>query len=109
MPADKIYRHPENGAVAVKTGYCWPGFWLSILWLIHRRLWREASLIVLAGLALSLVGHFLFGEDNLRNSIYYACWIFSLSLLIGLHGNSWIEKRLRAVGYRLSGEEPSSR
>lgn len=102
MPGYNIYQHPEKGPVVVRVGYCWPGFWLSIFWLIHRRLWREASLIVLAGLALSLVGHFLFGEDNLRNSIYYASWIFSLSLLIGLRGNAWIEKKLLAEGYRLS-------
>ena len=100
-----IYRHPDKPPVAVEVGHSWPGFWLSIFWLAHRRLWREAISAIALGLALSLVGHFLFGSDNFRNSIYYACWIFALSIIIGRRGNAWIEKKLRAEGYRLSSDQ----
>ncbi len=58
---------PERDVVLVKEGFCWPGFFLSILWALWHRLWLVALALLLVEIAVS-AGAIMLGLDSLSQT-----------------------------------------
>ncbi len=82
----------------VKEGFCWPAFFLSLGWVLWRRLWRAAILLLAAGAALEAGMRFI-GADAMTGG---AAWL-GYSLLVGFGANDWRRGGLRMRGYRQLG------
>ena len=57
-----VYRHPTLGMRAVKTGFCWPAFFVGFFWITSARLWKWASiwlglLLLVNGLLVTITPH----------------------------------------------------
>ena len=104
MRKHKVYKHETNGYTAVKVGFAWYGFFLTILWLIFKSLffWLTFFILLLSAL-------FIFGEGVISKSFsFYSIkdWIsliiiMLLPLWIGFRGNQWVSNSLENKGYQL--------
>jgi hypothetical protein len=96
MPrAFEIFRHPVKGQKAVKSGFCWPGFFLGWIWAFAQQLWFAGLLLLALNLALASFAHFILGDDRVIPGALFA----ALQLVVGFRGNSWRSKALEARGF----------
>ncbi|SFH34484.1 Protein of unknown function [Nitrosospira sp. Nsp14] len=99
----KIYEHPTERIEAVKVGFSWPAFFLSVIWMMVHRLWYSAVLWI----ALYAIVHVAEGfVERMEDSSLTFLLLFvvliawgALCLVPGLRGNSWREKNLVRRGY----------
>ena len=83
-----------QGAEAVKEGFSWPAFVLSIFWAIWHRLWLAALIFFAANTALG-IGLALTGADALST----AAATLGLAALIGWAANDLRRAKLSAQGF----------
>jgi uncharacterized protein DUF2628 len=43
-----VLRHPSKGYIAIKHGFCWPGFFFTLIWALFNRLWVTSTFCLLA-------------------------------------------------------------
>mgnify|MGYP003967538245 FL=1 len=82
------------GAEAVKEGFSWPAFILSVFWALWHRLWLAALIFFAANLVLGGV-LVLVGADALSSSVAS----LGLAALIGWAANDLRRAKLSAQGF----------
>ena len=100
----KIYEHPTQGFQAVKVGFCWPAFFLTVIWMMVHRLWRLLATWIALYMAVHLAEGFVEAmEDSSPAYLLFLVVIFiawgALCLIPGYRGNSWREQDLLSKGY----------
>jgi hypothetical protein len=86
---------PDRDVVLVKEGFCWPAFFLTVLWPLWHRLWRTFIVVLLlgAGLEAALV---VVGADG----VTAAAAGLAYSIAIGYGAGDWRRSGLLRQGYR---------
>lgn len=84
--------HPKRAPVLLLEGWSWAGFWLGPLWLVAKRAWVPAILILAA-----FVG--LFGLAPAR---FWGPGGLGLALLAGTMGRDMVRWSLARRGFELS-------
>lgn len=85
-------------AVFVKEGFCWPGLFLTLPWLVFRGMWIAAALYVVAMAGAAYLGL----REAALVPIAVGAVVF-LRLLIGLEGNDLRRWSLGLRGYEFDG------
>ena len=86
--------NPTADAEAVKEGFCWPAFMLSIFWALWHRLWLAALIFFAANLGLG-AALALSGADPLTS----AAASLGLAAIIGWTANDLRRAKLSAQGF----------
>ena len=94
--ADPRRRAPDNEAVLVKEGFCWPAALFTVLWALWHRLWLAAALMVAVGIGLGL-GMDYAGLSPVAVGAVQAGYV----LLIGFSANDWRRRKLARQGLTL--------
>ncbi|WP_052813216.1 DUF2628 domain-containing protein [Desulfonatronum thioautotrophicum] len=99
-----IFEHPEQGRQAVKQGFSWPAFFLGIIWMSVKGLWKFFGI----WLALILVMMFV---ENAVKSMEIDAWLkpfvnfailtvyMGIMLYPALKGNEWRGRKLLEKGF----------
>ena len=98
--ASIVMRHPLTGdRREIRTGFCWPAFWLGPLWAVANRLSQLAFLMMSAGMALSLID--IGGEDaSLWAALLGDAGMMLLyALICGRFAHAWHRFFLQRKGY----------
>jgi hypothetical protein len=66
MKTFKVFKHPTLGYQAVKIGFSWPGFLFSVIWLLMKKLWRHALVVISGIILLTLIEVFF---NNAQTSV----------------------------------------
>ena len=103
-----IFQNPDGLINVVKSGFCWPGFFLLVFWLGFKGLWLQLAsvlvfiLVTVYGLGylatLSPAGFNDQGVDGLH-TLLQLC----VALYIGWAGNEWLSDKLIAKGFKAKG------
>lgn len=75
-----IYKHPLLPQRIVKIGFSWPAFLIGPAWLLFKKLWIAAALVLLAATVLHFMNHT--GDPFLANQLCFK------------YGPGWIEPEL---------------
>lgn len=89
---------PDRDAVSVKEGFCWPAFFLTVLWALWHKLWRAFVLMLVIGLGLEAVLYFAGADDVTATAAR-----LGYSLIVGFGANDWRRHGLFVRGYRTLG------
>jgi len=92
--ADRLNRD----AVLVKEGFCWPAFFVNVLWALWHRMWLAAILFLVATVAVSGIGQAL-DIDPMTG----AALDLAMALLIGAFANDLRRRSLARSGYDFTG------
>lgn len=99
-----IYEHPTQGFQAVKVGFSWLAFFLTIIWMLVHRLWRLLAIWIGLYIVVHIAEGFVETLDD--SSLTYLLLLIvvligwgALCLVPGYRGNSWREKDLLSRGY----------
>lgn len=99
------------------SSFSWPAFLLGPFWLLWKRLWFRAALLVVAiasfKLFLALSGLLkteldcAFIQDDLQCKIYVSPWVFfvfqlAVNAVCGAFGNRWWAENLLGRGYLIT-------
>lgn len=85
---------PEDRVAFVKDGFSWPGFFLSLPWLIYHRLWVGTLVYLLAVAVLGIATAFLPIAE------FQAGLLGVLpALYVGLDGNDMRRRKLAGLGF----------
>ena len=105
MSSYRVFKHPEKGYKAVKSGFAWLAPFNPI-WPLFRGLWLIFIsyiffILVLASIDVEIYG--LVGVIDIRSANNLQ-WIFLISLILilispGFKGNEWTVKNLLKKGY----------
>jgi Protein of unknown function (DUF2628) len=96
-----VFKHPSLGVEAVKVGFSWPAAFLSVFWMLAKKLWTWAGIWTLAYIVLA------FAQDAALKSLSIGMLLFVLAahLFLGLvpafQGNEWRVRNLKSRGYEL--------
>ncbi len=97
----KVFRHPVHGYQAVKSGFSWPGFLFTGVWLIYKRLWWLAATFFLISVLLVLVESGFEQKENTAG-VFFAIWVqLGVYILVGFKGNEWQVNNLLNRGFQL--------
>jgi len=80
--------------VPVKEGFCWPGFFFSVIWALWHRLWFWAIGFAVASIVLGLVLRSLGGNEFVQSTASLA-----LALIIGWTANDLRRRKLAKQGF----------
>ncbi len=89
---------PDHDVVLVKEGFCWPAFFLTVLWALWHRLWRTLVVLLAIGAGLEAALHFAGADGVTAISAHLA-----YSLIVGFGANDWRRGGLLQRGYRSLG------
>ena len=89
---------PDRDVVLVKEGFCWPAFFLSILWALWHRLWLAAALILAANIVLGIGIYFLRPDPVTQTAV-----ALGIAAIIGYLANDYRQARLAQLGYAVDG------
>ncbi len=108
----RVYAHPTFGHEAVKVGFSGPALFFGFLWLLAKRLWSHAGVLLPASLALMLVQTVTdaAGSEPVAQVLVYLLLIggsFAIVLVPGLKVNDWWASNLVSRGYQLLAEVPA--
>lgn len=108
MKKFNIFQNHDGLINVVKSGFCWPGFFLLVFWLGFKGLWVQLIAVVVLILAmvyglgylatLSPAGFNDQGIDSLHTLLQ-----FCVALYIGWAGNEWLADKLTAKGFIAKG------
>lgn len=98
MKTFKVFKHPVLGYRAVKVGFSWPGFLFSVIWLLMKKLWGHA-LIVVSGIILLVSIEIFF--DNAETSVMVLLLELGIYIFVGVNGNEWHTSNMQAQGFEL--------
>jgi hypothetical protein len=94
----KVFKHPVLGYQAVKVGFSWPGFLFPAIWLLIKKLWWHALIVVSSIILLSFIEVFF---DNAQTSVMVLLVEAGIYILVGVNGNEWQMVNLQANGCEL--------
>jgi hypothetical protein len=95
--ADTRGADPLEGAVVIKDGFSWVAFFVPLLWLLFRRVWRWALIILAVDIALAVIGSRTGLSPTLLSSIGLLVMLF-----VGLEARAWRGAALERRGFRLA-------
>jgi len=105
MSSYKVFKHPENGFQAVKSGFAWIAPFNPI-WPLFRGLWMIFIIYIFSILVLASIDAQIYGLDNFINirNANNLQWIFLIIQVVifaspGFKGNEWTVKNLQKKGY----------
>ena len=84
--------------ILVKNGFSYPAFFFTPLWIIHHKMWKELSALIL----IFLTFYFL-NQKTLLNSTDIFSIYFSLALMVGVNANYWYSELLSSDNYQFMG------
>lgn len=85
---------PYDQAEFVEEGFSWRAFLFTAFWLLYRRLWVPAFLVIAVN---ALV--FSLEEAKVLHSGSIAVLQIAIALIVGYHGHDWYRARLKSKGY----------
>ena len=86
---------PDRDVVLVKEGFCWPAFFLTVLWPLWHRLWRVFVVVLALGAGLEAV-LVVVGADQVTATAAGLAY----SIAIGFGAGDWRRSGLLRQGYR---------
>jgi hypothetical protein len=89
---------PAHDAVLVKEGFCWPAFFVGILWALWHRMWLTALVFVAIAVAIEAATE-LAGLDPMSGTALS----LAVALLIGWSANDLRRRALTRRGYDVAG------
>ncbi len=89
---------PDHDVIVVKEGFCWPAFFLTVLWALWHRLWRTLVVLLAIGAGLEAALYFAGADDVTAIAARLA-----YSLIVGFGANDWRRGGLVQRGYRSLG------
>ena len=89
----KVFRHPVLGYRAVKVGFSWPGFLFPAIWLVVKKLWWQALIVISSVILLTFIEVYF---DNPETSVMVFLLEFGVYILVGVNGNEWCGTCARA-------------
>ena len=94
MKKYKVYKHPIGDIQAVKVGWSWPGFFLTSIWAMYKKMWA-------LGLSVLFLTLIIYGTLWNGTSLFTVADVISLfiSFVFGMNGNEWRVKNLVNRGY----------
>jgi hypothetical protein len=98
MKTFKVFKHPTLGYQAVKIGFSWPGFLFSVIWLLMKKLWRHALVVISGIILLTLIEVFF---NNAQTSVMALLIELGLYVLVGVNCNEWRMTYLQSHGFEL--------
>lgn len=91
-----VYQHPTEGCETVKQGFSWPGFFLTVFWAFHKRLWPQAIIGLMIGfIVVAFPPIAQFEQQTLGRSGLPLI----MGLIFGFNGNDWRRRRLSLRGW----------
>ena len=88
----------DRDVVLIKEGFCWPAFFVTVLWALYHRLWLGV-IVYLAAAAVLGVGIQAAGPDEVTETAVAV----GFALVVGFEANDWRRRSLARRGYRLRG------
>jgi Protein of unknown function (DUF2628) len=82
----------------VKVGFSWPGFLFAVIWLLIKKLWGHA-LIVISSIVLLSAIEMIF--DNTQTYVMVFLLELGVYIFVGINGNEWRVTNLQAHGFGL--------
>lgn len=98
MKIFKVFKHPTLGFRAVKVGFSWPGFLFSVIWLLIKKLWEHALIVISIFILLTLIEMFF---DNAQTSVMVLLLEFGVYIFVGVNCNEWRVINLQEHGFEL--------
>jgi len=105
MSSYKVFKHPEKGFEAVKSGFAWLAPFNPI-WPLFRGLWKVFILyiffiLVLAGIDAEIYGLVEVIDITNANNFQWIFLIMQVTIFIspGFKGNKWTANNLQKNGY----------
>jgi len=105
MSSYKVFKHPEEGFEAVKSGFAWLAPFNPV-WPLFRGLWMVFITYIFVILVLASVDALIYGPDDFidisnANNLQ---WIFLIIQFVifaspGFKGNEWTANNLQKKGY----------
>jgi len=96
MKTFKVLKHPQLGYQAVKAGFSWPGFLFSVIWLLIKKLWGHALIIIFIIILLASI-EILFG--NPETSFMVLFLELGVYIFVGINCNEWYVTKLKESGF----------
>ena len=86
------------GFEAVKVGFSWPALFFGILWMMYKKLWLFAGIIITLFFLLSLIETVIIQSQNsgiqVTINLFLIIFYFVLWFLPAFKGNKWRENNL---------------
>lgn len=98
MKTFKVFKHPTLGYRAVKVGFSWPGFLFSVIWLLTKKLWGHALVLVSSIILLASIEMFF---DNAQTSVMVLLLELGVYIFVGVNCNAWCVTNLQEHGFEL--------
>jgi hypothetical protein len=98
MKTFKVLKHSTLGYRAVKVGFSWPGFLFAVIWLLIKKLWGHALIVVSSIIMLTLIELFF---DNTQTSVMIILLEFGVYFFVGVNGNEWRTTNLQERGFEI--------
>jgi hypothetical protein len=98
MKTFKVFKHPALGYRAVKVGFSWPGFFFAVLWLLIKKLWVHALIVVSSIILLASI-EMIF--DNAQTFVMVLLLELGVYIFVGVNGNEWCATNLQEHGFEL--------
>ena len=101
MSSYKIFKHPEKGFKAVKSGFAWLAPF-NLLWPLFRGLWVIFITYIFVIIALASIDFLIYGFDDViditsANNLQWILLIIQLVIFAtpGFKGNEWTVKHYK--------------
>ena len=98
MKTFKVFKHPTLGFQAVKVGFSWPGFLFCVIWLLIKKLWGHALIIISIFILLTLM-HTVF--ENEQSHAMLLLLEIGVYIFVGVNGNKWRMTNLQDRGFKI--------
>jgi hypothetical protein len=98
MKTFRVFKHPALGYQAVKVGFSWPGFLFPAIWLLIKKLWWHALIVISSIILLTFIEMFF---NNAQTSVMVLLVEVGIYVLVGVSGNEWRVIDLQAQSYEL--------
>lgn len=103
MKEYKVFLHTSGKVEAVKQGWSWPAFFFPLIWALVKRMWGLAFGLFLAILILDAVLIHA-GVSKRTTDVLVSIAIIAASIVFGINGNYWREKKLLSRGFEFRGK-----
>ena len=95
-----VYSHPTLGYEAVKTGFTWPGFFLTWIWAFYKKLWVIGGVLMVVSLFISLAMPAISGSQlGAGEAVVWLLIMLAPMTYTGSNGNEWLMNNLKARGF----------
>jgi hypothetical protein len=103
-----LMRHPAGKYVFVKTGFCWPAFFLGTYWVIVKRAWILILPFIGIEIALWMWSGYAEQGGNASLMLMGAVVAFAFAGIRGWYGNRWLLSSLGRRGFKRVEESVTS-